>query len=124
MINAPMTVRFTLLLILLNALVWLSFGLVIALGLHPALHVELEIKVGMAILSFLAAGVLTSLVLGLCRRWKPAWYLVVAALAVSSLLTLFDDVGWVDILVLIGMLLPLVLLIIDRKWYLGKIELA
>jgi len=115
----PGTIRITLLLLLLNALVWLFFGLIVVLGLHPALHVDAVYKWGMAVVSFLAAGFLVTLMFLLFRRWKPAWYLAVAALVVSALLTLFDDIGWVDIGVLLVMLVPLVLLLIDRKWYLG-----
>ena len=117
----PLTARVTLIFILDNALVWLVFGLIIVLELHPALHFEPVFKWGMAILSFLAAGFLVTLMFLLFRRWKPAWYLAVAALAVSSLLTVFDDFGWIDLVVLLLMLIPLGLLIFDRKWYLGKI---
>jgi peptidoglycan/LPS O-acetylase OafA/YrhL len=116
----PGTVKVTLGLVLLNALVWLVFGGIVVAGVHPALHVSLIYKWGIALVSFLAAGVLVALFLLLRKRWKPAWYLSVAALAITSLLTIFDEVGLIDILVLGGMLIPLVLLIIDRKWYLGK----
>jgi lysylphosphatidylglycerol synthetase-like protein (DUF2156 family) len=116
----PITVRLTQFFILLNALVWLVFGVIVALGLHPALPAEGLYRWGMALISFLAAAVLIVLFLLLRRRWKPAWYLAVTALAVSALLTFFDDFGWIDLAVLAVMIVPLVLMILDRKWYLEK----
>jgi lysylphosphatidylglycerol synthetase-like protein (DUF2156 family) len=116
----PVTVRITFLLLLLNALVWLVFGVIVALGVHPALPAEGLYRWGMALVSFLAAAVLISLMVSLRRRWKPAWYLAVAALVVSALLTLFDDFGWIDLAVLMVILLPLVLLVVDRRWYIEK----
>ncbi len=39
------------------------------------------------------------------------------ALAVVMLLTIFDDVGWADVVALVINLVPFVLLLIGRKWY-------
>lgn len=119
MTKKPFTVRFTLYFILLNALIWLVFGVIVALGVHPALPTGGLYRWGMALVSFLAAAVLVVLFLMLRRRWKPAWYFAVAALAVSALFTVFDDFGWIDFVVLVLMLIPLGLLILDRKWYHG-----
>jgi hypothetical protein len=120
MTTMPVKVRITFLLILLNALVWLVFGMIVLLGLHPALPAEGLYRWGMAVVSFLAAAVLIILFLLLRRRWKPAWYLAVTALAVSALVTLLDDFGGIDLAVLAVMLLPLVVLVVDRRWYMEK----
>ena len=118
--NKPFTVKFALILVLINALVWLVFGVLVVAGLHPALPEEVYFKWGMTVLSFAAAGVMTALFLLLKKRIRWGWYAAVAALAVSSVLTIFDDVGWIDLAVLVVMLVPLILLIKDRKWYLQK----
>ena len=54
------------------------------------------------------------------KHFKPAWYGCVVALTVMILVGFFDDIGWVDLLVMLGSAIPLSLLIKDRKWYLKK----
>ena len=72
----------------------------------------------MAGFTFFAALVLLVLWFLLRKRVKPAWYLAVMMLAATTLAGLFDDIGWIDVLVMLGSAIPLVLLIKDRKWYL------
>jgi len=55
------------------------------------------------------------------KRWKPAWFLTVIALGFMTIAIIFDQVGWVDVALMLGSAIPLVLLIIDRKWYLKTI---
>lgn len=116
----PKTVKLTLIFLLINALVWFLFALIILLGLHPALPEDVLYKWGMAALSLVAAGVMVGLFLLLKNRVQWGWYAALAALAFSVLLTIFDDVGWIDVAVMLVMLVPLVLIIRDRKWYLKK----
>jgi predicted membrane channel-forming protein YqfA (hemolysin III family) len=54
----------------------------------------------------------------LWRRIQPAWYVALGFLAVTSILAIFDDFGWTDLLVLVINLVPIILLIKDRAWYL------
>ena len=120
MSKRPPTVTACLLLMLLGALVWLVLGIIIAAGLHPAIPDSPSVKAGMASGSIVAAGTLAGLAILLGRRLGHAYYLSLAALSVSSLAVLFDDVGWVDLIALLINLVPLFLLIRDRAWYLHQ----
>ena len=64
------------------------------------------------------AGVLLGLFVLMHQGNRNAYYLTIAFFAMVSLLTIFDDVGFADIVVLILNLIPIVLLIRDRKLYL------
>lgn len=118
--NIPKTVKVTLVFVLINALVWLIFGLIILLGMHPALPEDVLYKWGMGAVSLVAAGVLLGLFFLLKNRVGWGWYAAVAALAISLVLSIFDDVGWIDVAMMGIILIPLVLIIRDRKWYLKK----
>jgi lysylphosphatidylglycerol synthetase-like protein (DUF2156 family) len=107
-----------LLFILLNALIWLAFGLIIALHAHPALPDNPLIQGGMAFLSFCAAGLLLGLFIFLRKRRRLAWFGSLAFLVLVSILTIFDDFGWTDLVVLVVNLVPILLLLKDRAWYL------
>ncbi len=117
----PLSVSTNLIFILLNALVWLALGMIIALHAHPALPDDPIIQGAMALLSFCAAGILLGLFISLRRRIRIAWFASLGFLAVTSILTIFDDFGWSDLVVLAVNLVPIILLIKDRAWYLqGK----
>lgn len=120
--NLPLTVKITQVLLLIEALMWLVFGVIILAGLHPALPEGALYRWGMGGISILAAVVLVALTRLLLRRVRAAWYLTMVALFASFLVILFDNVGWVDLAVMAGVFLPMVLLLIDRKWYLGNLS--
>jgi hypothetical protein len=105
---------------LVNALVWLAFAAVVALGMHPSLPTGDLVSVGVAGLALLAAVILVFLALLLRRRSRWGFILTVAALAVLAILTIADQVGFVDLVVLAIVVTPLVLLIKDRGWYMGS----
>jgi hypothetical protein len=84
---------------------------------HPALPVPPALKWIMALLSIGMAGILLGLFVLLRKGNRGAYYLILAFFAVTSLLTIFDDVGLSDIVVLILNIIPIVLLIQDRAWY-------
>jgi lysylphosphatidylglycerol synthetase-like protein (DUF2156 family) len=114
----PFSVKLTQIIILVVGILWIGFSLFIALGLHPTysrMGGFQWIIAGMTLVPGLACLVLWFL---LRKRWKPAWYLAVIALAFMTVAGIFDQVGWVDVLVMLGSAVPLALLIIDRKWYL------
>ena len=118
----PLTVKITLGMLLIEALMWLVFGVIILAGLHPALPEGALYRWGMGGISILAAVVLVALTRLLLRRVRAAWYLTMVALFASFLVILFDNVGWVDLVVMAGVFLPMVLLLIDREWYLGNLS--
>lgn len=117
-IKTPVSVKVTLWIVLAVGIVWIGFSLFIALGLHPT-YSQMGgfqwIIAGLTLVPGLACLALWFL---LRKRWKPAWYLAVIALALMTIAGIFDQVGWVDVLVMLGSAIPLVLMIIDRKWYL------
>ena len=117
--KAPFSVSITLWLIFLMAVMWLGFSLFVMLGLHPS-YARLGIfRWIMAGLTFLVGGILIALWMLLKKHQRFSWYGSVILLAAMTLAGLFDDIGLIDILYMIGALIPLVLLIKDRRWYLN-----
>jgi lysylphosphatidylglycerol synthetase-like protein (DUF2156 family) len=119
MVNRPRSVTAALVFILLNALIWLALGMMIALQLHPALPENPLIRAVMAGLCFGAAVILLELFFVLRQRSRLAWYLAQCFLVLTCLLTLFDQFGWTDLVVLVINLVPIVLLILGRDWFPG-----
>jgi hypothetical protein len=120
MTKTPISISVTLILLLLNAFIWLAFAIIVAAGLHPAIPDVRLVKWGMAILSLLTSGTLIGLSVFLRGRRRLAYYLALGLLVTISLLTLTDDFGLPDLIVLILTVAPLVLLIKDRTWYIEQ----
>jgi di/tricarboxylate transporter len=118
----PASVTAALVLVLLDALFWMGFGIIVALGLHPALPDGAVVR---WMYTFLAAGcslALAALVVFLTRRGsarynKIAYVLLAALLGLIALFTVLDQFGLSDLVVLLFTLAPLVLLIASRRWY-------
>jgi len=106
--------------ILLNAIIWLVFSIIVATGMHPALPDSEFYKWFLAISAFLSAAFLLLLYFLLKTRTKIAFFLTIAFLILIALLTIMDDLGWIDFLVLVVTLIPVVILIKERKWFLQK----
>jgi len=75
----------------------------------------------MAGLTFLASILLAALGYLLRRRFKPAWYFSVLLLAAMILAGFMDELGLIDYAFIVLVMIPLALLIKDRKWFLKKI---
>jgi chromate transport protein ChrA len=118
MTKRPLTVTINLVIILLNALIWLALGIIIAANAHPGLPDLPAMKGIMAFLSIAMAGILLGLTIFLFKRSRTAYYLTLAFFIFTSLLTIFDNVGLADFIFLIISLIPVILLIKDRVWYL------
>jgi len=116
--NRPFSVTLTWILINLNAAIWLGLGIIIAINAHPALPVPTALRGILALLSIAMGGILVALFVILRKGSRIAYYLSVAFFVTVALLTFIDDVGLVDIFVLILNLIPIALLIKDRTWYL------
>ncbi|MBA4385305.1 MAG: hypothetical protein C0410_11260 [Anaerolinea sp.] len=116
--NPPVTVKVTPILILVIGIMWIGFSIFIALGLHPTYSRMGGFQWIIAGMSLVPGIIFVVLWVLLRKHWKPAWYLAVIALALMTLAGIFDQIGWVDVLVMLGSAIPLVLLFIDRKWYL------
>jgi hypothetical protein len=115
--HRPITVTIIHVLLILNSLIWFVFGGIVAFHLHPALPAQPVIIGIMTLLSFAAGAILLCLFYFLSRKNKIAYTLTLVFFAMSSMVIFLDDIGWVDILVLIINLLPLLLLILNRNWY-------
>ena len=108
---------FTLIFILLIASFWLGFAVIVATGLHPALPDSQLYQWTMAGLSFLTAAFLFFQYFLLRAKNKVAYYLTITFLTFLAILTILDDVGVIDLLVILVTILPVVILLKDRKWY-------
>lgn len=120
MAKTPISISITLILLLLNAFIWLAFAFIVAAGMHPAIPDVSLFKWGMAILSLLTSGLLIGLSVFLRGRRRLAYYPTLGMLAVISLLTLTDDFGLSDLIVLMITIAPLILLIKDQGWYIQR----
>lgn len=113
----PRSVKVALFLIILNAVIWLIFSAIVVLDGHPALPDSPLVKWVMAALAFATAIALFGLSILLKKRIRIAYYLALAFLLFISILTIFDDFGLVDLVVLMINIIPIILLIKDRVWY-------
>ena len=105
------------LLIGLNALIWLGFGLIVASGAHPAVPHSAVLRWIMAIGGLLAGAALAglALLLGRPRRW--VYLISLTALAVLAALSITDQVGLVDLAVLALELAAIACLLRARAWF-------
>jgi len=117
MTTPPSTVRTARLLVLLNALIWLLFGVITAAGAHPSFREAGLLRWAMAASAFIAAIILVTLAGLLRRRPRIGYRLTVALLAVMILASFLDEFGLSDLIFVLVTLLPLALLLKDRAWY-------
>ena len=110
------------LLIILNALFWLGFAVVAALGLLPGSLSTGLFRWVMAALSLGASLVLGILVFCLIRRVKWAYTITVILLILLAVLSITDEVGVLDLFSLMISLAGFILLLINRDWYLDLIS--
>ncbi len=115
----PLTFTISLVFILLNALVWLGLGIIILLNALPAIPDLPYLKPFMLIVSFGIALVLLALFFFLSRRTHWAYIPALTVLGATVLLNIFDQLGWSDLVVIALNLIPFILLIKDRAWYLS-----
>jgi hypothetical protein len=117
--DLPRSVSLTVWLLLLDAFIWLAFGLATAAGTLPSIPAG-PVRWVMAALAVGCAAALFALALLLRRRSRPAYLLTVGLLAVTAALAFADQVGLLDLAALLACLAPLVLLLKDRAWYLRR----
>ncbi len=118
--HIPKTVVAALVLISLNAIFWLGFAVIAALGGIPGYDgsgIEKWLLVGLALGTALCLALLAFF---LGRRNRFAYISGVVLLGGILVLSLTDQLGIWDILAMASILAALVLLLKDRKWYLGR----
>ena len=118
MTHRPVTVTISLVIILLNALIWFILAIMIAANAVPGLGDLPSMRWVLGFLSVAIGGILLVLTYFIYKHSLKAYYLTLAFFIFTSNLVIFDDVGLADIIVLIISLIPIVLLIKDRAWYL------
>ncbi len=116
----PASVSITMGFFLFFILLWMGFGAIVAVNLHPALPDVPLVKSIMAAGSFLVAAVLFILWFFLKKKNRWAYYFSLGAFGVSILTTFLDNVGWADLIFLGLCSVMLFLLLKDRKWYLEE----
>lgn len=117
----PKTVIITLVLLGIVVVIWIIFGITMAANLHPAFPAEPFFRWGIGFTATFAGLVMGGLAYLLWKRKRFAWWLVLTGLFLFALATIFDDVGLIDLVIEGFILIPAVLLIKDKRWYLqGK----
>lgn len=105
-------------LVILTCLLWAGFGLIAALGLHPALPEGPLYRFGMALPAWLASLILAVLYVLLSRGSRFAYYALIAAIFLLAVLTIMDEFGLADLLYLLLDLALFLLLLKDKRIYL------
>jgi hypothetical protein len=122
--TTPNSVTSTRLLIAALALLWLAFGVTVAVGAHPSYGEAGILRWSMAGGALMASASLAVLA-GQLRPHRPlTFWLAVALLASITVAGLFDQLGLADFVFLLITVVPLALLIRDRNWYLKPPEAA
>ena len=114
----PVTVKVTIAFLRIVAIIWVSFGIAVIGNLHRAFPEEPVFRWVIGIAAIIAGLVIGGLTFFLWKRKYFAWWLLVAGLFAFSLATFLDQVGWVDLIVLLITVITIILLIKDRHWYL------
>jgi hypothetical protein len=120
MLKQPRPASATAALFLLIALgaAWLSIGIILALGAHPAMHIAPPWNLLMAVLLGAAGLLAFGLALLLRRPSRLGFYAALAFLAASAVAVIFDQVGWADLMFVAANVIPVILLLKARLWYL------
>ena len=116
--NEMRALRLTRVLVVVNALLWLVFALIIAAGFHPSYPAGSDYRLPMALAGLAGSAVLAALAWLLRKPSALAYWAAVGVLAGTALMGLFDEVGLADLAVILLTLLPLALLVKSRNWYL------
>jgi hypothetical protein len=108
---------FTLIFILVIAIFWFGFSIIVVTGHHPALPDSQLYQAIMAGLAFLTAVFLIIQFFLLKAKNKLAFFITIAFLTFLAILIFMDDFGISDLLILTITIIPIVLLFKDRNWY-------
>ncbi len=115
--KTPVTFSIAQVFILLIALVWLTFAIITSAGLHPSYSGANPFRWIFSVVSLLTCLALVGLFIFLKRRSRSAYYLTLAFLTFIAILTIADEIGFIDLLTLVVTISPIVLLLINRGWY-------
>jgi hypothetical protein len=114
------SLTFTRWVIYLDALIWLLFATITALGLHPALPETPWYRWIYAIVAFLTGFCLIILFFFSLKGSKFSYYLLLMGVFLIAIQSITDQVGIIDLSVLVINLVLFILLLKDRKTYLSN----
>jgi lysylphosphatidylglycerol synthetase-like protein (DUF2156 family) len=113
----PRSLQLARVLIYFNAVLWLGFALIIAVGRHPSYPRDNVYFLPMLLGSSIGAIALALVAWRLRGPGLPAYWAALGILSVLLLAGLFDEVGYADLAFLIITAVPLALLVRNRGWY-------
>lgn len=119
--NTPKSVAVTIAFIALNSVFWLAYAIIIAFGSAALTTVPAIMKWGFIVLALGCSLLLAGVALFLVRRNRLAFYFGLLMLTLVAVLSITDQFGWLDLFSLLISLIPLVLLLKDRDWYLQRV---
>jgi len=114
----PITVTITIILILISAAFWLFYAVYVAIAGVPSFPNAGAGRWIMAGLSFCVSVFLIGMVILLKRHNRLFFMAGIIFLGIIATLSITDQIGWIDLAVLLVNLAALLLLIKDRTWYL------
>jgi len=103
--------------ILINALIWLAFAVLLIAGALSFNMGPAAIRPLLAALAVIASAILFVLYIFLKKRNRPVYYLTLAMLTGIIILTFTDQFGLPDLIYLVVVLTPFVLLLASHRWY-------
>jgi hypothetical protein len=114
----PKSVFITFSLIIIDAVFWLAYAFIMALGGIRSIAVSSVAKWVMTILALGSSTALLGTTFFLWRRNQFAYYFGLVILVIIAVLSITDEFGLLDLFSLLISLIPLVLMVKDRAWYL------
>jgi hypothetical protein len=115
--NLPRSIRITHIFLLLGAVIWMAFGIITAAGAHPAIPEVGTIRWAMAIMAVLTSVCMLAFSYLLPKRNSFAYWLTLGLLFTIVIITITDEFGLADLIVLIIHVVPLAILIRERQWF-------
>jgi hypothetical protein len=109
--SRPQSVRVALILLMVNALLWLAFSAFTAAGAHPSFGADSTYRWPAALFALGVAVVLGILSIHLRTPGRLGYRVTVAFLVAIIFMFLFDQFGLADLVVAVITALPLILLI-------------
>lgn len=116
----PLIVNVTLIFILINAAIWLVFAGITALGAHPSFAESTPLRWIMAAISTVIGAWMIFLAVFLRKRSRLIYNFTLITLIGIVLVIFLDQVGSVDLAIVLAALIPLVLLLLSRRWYFSQ----
>lgn len=93
------------------------FALTIIINVHPGMPESNLFRWSMTLGALVVAIVILVLYALMRKGNKIAYDLLIFILATSAFSLIFDDFGWIDLIIMGIVLLPAILLILNRKYY-------